>query len=199
MGGVMSRFSRRIRDPRTVVVLLLTALLLWWPVTRVHYYWWVTEYGGYPKRNTDFTTLARVLPPAGATLEAVYRGLPHQRWGKNELFKELFTSENRAIGGYRFYSRQMRPVSEAEQRKITEALQAPQLYVEYRLGKQCGGFHPDFCFEWKSQGGERFQLLLCAGCGEAIIIGGGDELHCDVELGPGGKGLDDLLRGIPAR
>lgn len=199
MGEMRARFVRNLARPRTLAVLVLVALVLWWPVTRLHYYWWVRECGGHPERNTDFTLISKVLPPAGATLEAVYRGLPHQRWEKNELFKELFTSENRAIGGYRFYSRQMRPAAEAEQRKLTEALQTPRLYMEYQPGKQCGGFHPDFCFEWKSQGGERFQLLLCAGCGEAIIIGGGDELHCDVDLGPGGMGLVDLLRGIPAR
>lgn len=195
----MKQLFRRFRNPRVLALLVLAAALLWWPVTRIYYYWWVGEYGRYPNRNTEFASLARVLPPAGATLEAVYRGLPGTRGGKKELFAELFTSENRAIGGYRFYSRQMRPTSEAEQRKLTEALQTPQLYSAYQRGKNCGGFHPNFCFEWKSQGGKRFQLLLCTGCGEAIIIGGGDELQCDVDLGPGGEGLFDLLRGIPAR
>jgi hypothetical protein len=58
-------------------------------------------------------------------------------------------------------------------------MRTPALYQPYRGPKLCGGYHPDYCFEWHSSQGTVYGLL-CTGCHEVILIGGGTEVHCDL-------------------
>ena len=197
MGVAIAQFSRHLRNPRTVALLLLAALVLWWPVTRLYYYAWVTSFGGTPKRQTDFNLLQRVLPPADATLVSVLGGLPHQRYEKTVLLTELLTTGTVSRGGYRFRSTPL-SVPQKLSGALTKALSNPSLYFPYARPKMCGGYHPDYCFQWRLPNGESSSLLLCTGCFEAIIVCGRYELHCDVNLGPEGKRLDDLLREMKA-
>ena len=143
-----------------------------------------------PQRQTDFSQLARVLPPPDATLAAIHRGLPHQMWASGELFRDLFTTGNRSIGGYRFYTTSIAG-SDEFRRALTSAMRTPALYQPYRGPKLCGGYHPDYCFEWRSPQGTVYGLL-CTGCHEVIIIGGGTEVHCDLNSAPA-KDLEKLL------
>jgi hypothetical protein len=180
----LSRWQRRF------VILALTIVVLWWPGVRLFYYGWVTTIGSTPFRRTDFSQLSRVLPPADARLVAIYPGLPHQRRESDKLLHELFTASHRAIGGYRFYSCPL-SVPDALRSRISSAMQSPALYYPFRGPKLCGGYHPDYCFEWQSAQGT-FYALLCRGCHEIIVIGGGTEVHCDLISAPA-KALERLL------
>ena len=180
MGGVIFRSIRRLRNPRTAAILFFAALILWWPGTRLYYYWWVTNYGPYPERGTDLSLLSKVLPPEGASLDAVYQGLPHHHGDKDELFRVLFTRRTREIGGYRFYSEPMPSAPNGTSERMTTGFRNPELYEPYSKGKSCYGFHPNYCYVWKASDGALFYLLICTGCGEAIIIGDGNEVQCDV-------------------
>ena len=70
-------------------------------------------------------------------------------------------------------------------------MRTPALYQPYGGPKLCGGYHPDYCFEWHSPQGTVY-ILLCTGCHEVIIIGGGTEVHCDLNSAPA-KELEKLL------
>jgi hypothetical protein len=153
--------------------------LLYVLASRLVWYAWVVSDGDSPHRQTDFTKLPQVLPPAGAQLIKVYRGLPHQMWDRGELLRDLLFTRNRDIGGYRFYSTPAVPKPETATR-ITAAMQSPAHFQPYTSGKACGGYHPDYCFEWQSSQGAFF-AMLCASCHEMILIGRNAEVHCDLE------------------
>lgn len=172
------------RHWRKVAVLAIVAGLLWWPGSRICYFCWRTTFGASsPFRNKDFTRLAKVLPPAEATLAVTYEGLPHQTYEAAELWHDLFTTSNRSIGGYRFYTAPTELPS-ALRASINAAMRRSSLYQPYRGPKLCGGYHPDYCFEWHTKR-DTFFALLCTGCREVILIGGGGELLCDLNDEPG--------------
>ena len=180
----------RKRWRRFFVTLALLIALLSWSGPRLFYYCWINSRGSVPKRQTDFDQLARVLPSSDAKLAFVHKGLPHQMWASRELWRDLFTTANRSIGGYRFYTTPI-AASDELRRALTTAMRTPALYEPYGGPKHCGGYHPDYCFEWHSHQGTVYGLL-CTGCHEVIIIGGGTELHCDLISAPA-KDLEKLL------
>ncbi|MES2595268.1 MAG: hypothetical protein V4662_08030 [Verrucomicrobiota bacterium] len=133
------------------------------------------------------------MPPSDATLAVIYRGLPHQMWAKNKLWHDLFTTSNHLSGGYRFYNTSV-PASDVLRSSITAAIRSVLLYQPYRGPKRCGGYHPDFCFEWRSARGI-FYALPCLGCHEIILIGDGTEVHCDLQNVPG-NALETLVNQL---
>ena len=163
---------------------------LWWPGVRLCYFGWITTFGTVPHRHTDFSQLSRVLPPSDSSAPVIYRGLPHQMWDKAALWTHLFITSNRSIGGYRFYTTRAL-ASDTLRARLTAAFQASTLYQPYRGPKLCGGYHPDYCFEWRSSRGT-FYALICTGCHEIILIGDGTEVHCDLGDVPG-DALERLL------
>ena len=114
-------------------------------------------------------------------------------WASGELFRDLFTTANRSIGGYRFYTTSV-AASDELRRALTTAMRTPALYQPYRGPKLCGGYHPDYCFEWHSSQGTIYGLL-CTGCHEVIIIGSGTEVHCDLNSAPA-KDLEKQLNEL---
>jgi hypothetical protein len=173
---------RRRRWRRWLVTVIVVSVVLWWSGVRIYYYAWMTNFGTLPARHTDFSRLPRVPPPADATLAVIYRGLPHQYWQKRDLWRDLFTTSHRSIGGYRFYTTPA-VVSEPLRSSVASAIRSRTLYQPYGGAKLCGGYHPDYCFEWHTSHGT-FYALLCTGCHEMILIGDGTELHCDLNDGP---------------
>ncbi len=123
----------------------------------------------------------------------VYRGLPHQWTGTHTLWRDLFTTRNRNIGGYRFYTTPA-ALPAVLNNEIAGVLKRPSLYHPYGGPKICGAYHPDYCFEWQSSKAT-FYALLCRGCCEMRLIGGGATVHCDVG-GDAAKELDDLLKKL---
>lgn len=143
---------RHKRWRRDFIILALLIAALWWSGPRLLYFGWTTAFGTSPNRQADFSQLSHVLPPPDTTLAVIYRGLPHQMWASGELFLDLFTTTNRSIGGYRFYTTPI-PASDELRRALTTAMRTPALYRPYRGPKACGGYHPDYCFEWHSSQG----------------------------------------------
>lgn len=179
---------RRKHWRRWLVTVMVVSVILWWPGVRIYYYAWITNFGTLPAQQIDFSRLPRVLPPVDATLAVIHRGLPHQYWEKRDLWRDLFTTSHRSIGGYRFYTTPP-VVSEPLRSRIASAVRSSTLYQPYGGAKACGGYHPDYCFEWHTSQGT-FYALLCTGCHEMILIGDGTELHCDLERATG----DSLVR-----
>ena len=53
---------------------------------------------------------------------------------------------------------------------------SPGFFVQ----KQCGGFHPDFALMWVVNG-DRYELQICFGCGEARCFAPYGEVFCDIK------------------
>jgi hypothetical protein len=103
-----------MRRLRCLVVLALLIALLWWAGPRLFYFAWINFFGSNPTRQTDISQLPRVLPSSDATLAVIHRGLPHQGYANGELFRGLFTTAHRSIGGYRFHTA---PIAAADEQR----------------------------------------------------------------------------------
>lgn len=64
-------------------------------------------------------------------------------------------------------------------------------FAQWGGAKQCGGFHPDFCLEWR-RGQETHRALICFGCHEMKYYGPRAAVLCDVPS-PDYKELKRLL------
>ncbi|MFN7140848.1 MAG: hypothetical protein ACK4UN_16050 [Limisphaerales bacterium] len=170
MAGDM--LSRR----RKVIVALVMGVALLATVPRL--VWYTSRVIGFaPTYNTDFSKLSQVLPPERAQVQAIYRGLPHQFFAKEELLKDLFLTRNFAVSGYRFYSRPL-ALSTSEMESLSQLLRSADLYSPYQGPKMCGGLHPDLLVKWKSSN-ETFSALVCRGCREVVLTHKGMLLQCD--------------------
>jgi hypothetical protein len=180
---------------RFTVIIAVLIPLLWWPGSRVYYFVWIDIVGTMAARDTAFAQLSRVIPPADASLVAIYRGLPHQMRAPGRLWHDLFMTSNRVIKRYRFYTEPIAfPAALGDD--ISKVFKSPGRYQRYLGPKLCGGYHPDLCFEWSSSQG-RFYALLCRGCGEVRLVGNGATVHCDLSDEPV-RHLDELLKPLKA-
>ena len=44
----------------------------------------------------------------------------------------------------------------------------------------CGGFHADYCLRWEAEE-VQYDVMICLGCGEALLIRDGEALRCDLQ------------------
>jgi hypothetical protein len=186
---IVRRF-KRWRNILFVVALLF--VVLWWIGIRLYYFAWIVSTGTMRAEHADFSALSRVLPPADASLVNVYGGLPHQMWAEGALLRDLVFTRNRSIGGYRFYTKPVE-VPEDLRTKVSATLKNPMVYMPYLGPAACGGYHPDYCFEWRSSRGT-FYALLCMGCEEINLVGDGAEVRCELRRASA-KSLKELLKG----
>ena len=68
-------------------------------------------------------------------------------------------------------------MSDAEQ--FTALFSAKGSFKRYRGQKACGGYHPDYCVEWK-QGEAATRALICLECLEVKFFGPRSDLYCDL-------------------
>jgi hypothetical protein len=131
---------------------------------------------------------------------AVYEGLPHQHFEPSLLEAERKEKKTVKLHGFDFYADpiELKP-------ELTKQLNARgsdrNSYSRYRGAKLCGGFHPDWCLEWKD-GDQTYRLLLCFGCGEAKLHG--SKIEALTELNEEQKKqwsdlLDPLYKNRPKR
>lgn len=109
----------------------------------------------------------------------VYEGLPHQTKEVALLEAELARTNTVRIHGYPFYTPAVAAKDDATLRRI---LAAPDTFKPYSGPKTCGGYHPDYAVAWTT-GGVTSYLLICYGCGEALISHRGELLPYDIRHG----------------
>ena len=124
------------------------------------------------------------LPPLIAAIRSadrviIHEGLPHDRWEKKQFESELATKSTTTRRAFPFY-RETLPPSEADQKALRELICADGAFEVYHGAKACGGFHPDYCLEFKTSG-DSIEMLICFGCSEARIFGPRQETYCDIE------------------
>jgi len=129
--------------------------------------------------STSFDRLASIL--AGiqkARDSALYEGLPSEFWEPQLLERELHAKRTVKLHGYPFYE-DLLTLKEQDAAQLTELFSAKGSFQRYRSQKECGGYHADYCVEWKT-GEAVTRALICLECGEVKLFGPQAELHCDL-------------------
>lgn len=113
-----------------------------------------------------------------AELVVLYEGLPHQRYDQKLLARELREKKTVTIRDFPFYAETI-PIDEVHAKKLTELCGDVQTFERFSGGKFCGGYHPDWCIEFKNDQ-DVYQVLVCLGCQEARFYGPNNEVFSDI-------------------
>jgi len=115
------------------------------------------------------------IKPLVAGIEAakgivIYEGVPRTR-PKNEAVEEGPKAEQGIIRlkGFSFYKEVVVHNLEID-KSLTELCSDAKTFGIYRGPKFCGGFHPDWCIDFKN-GKDIYRVLICGGCHEARLYG----------------------------
>lgn len=136
--------------------------------------------------DPNFTNLSALL---GALEKAerftLFEGLPHPRFESKQLATELARQKHRQRNGYPFYIEPLE-LTPATLASSLALLRDPSLYTPWNGEKLCGGFHPDYALQFFARG-QLYRLLICFGCFEVKLFGGGVTLRSSLALEPGQK------------
>ena len=145
-----------------------------------------------PPIETNFDRLPKVLagiPASGVAL--LYEGLPSDFWEPQLLEQELARTKTVRLHGYPFYE-ELLAFQGTDGEQLTALFSARTSFAKYTAGKKGGGFHANYCLEWKS-GEETTRAVIALEYGEVRIYGPKSELHCDLSQASAEK-LRQLLR-----
>lgn len=138
------------------------------------------EYDGAPPPliETNFDRLPTVL--AGipkSEVPVLYEGLPSEFWEPESLVQELAAKKTIRLHGYPFYEERLE-LQGTDGEQFTTLSAAQNSYAKYTDGKKGGGFHADYCLEWKTSEGTTHAVISLEGS-EVKLYGPKSELHCD--------------------
>lgn len=176
----------KFRRPRSIALLGLV-LLAWrlWPV--------LATITGLNVRVTEAPRKpdAAFLPPAAAPDE-LRSGLSRLGPYGLKLAGEMIFLPRSIRHGHGFKCDDPAlPVTQAK--LLADLLADPATYKPWAGEGMCGGFHGDWYLRW-GEGAERREVIVCEGCGEAILYHAGKSLRCDL---PGAvlEKIDAITRG----
>ncbi|MFM9966303.1 MAG: hypothetical protein ACKV2Q_34435 [Planctomycetaceae bacterium] len=132
-----------------------------------------------PPIETNFDRLPTVLagiPKMGAAL--LYEGLPSEFWEPQLLEQEVARTKTVRLHGYPFYE-ELLAWQETDGEQLTALLAARNSFAKFTDGKKGGGFHADYCLEWKTGEGTTHVVVSLEG-GEVKMYGPKSQLHCDL-------------------
>ncbi len=131
---------------------------------------------GEEKKEVDtnfdnYKPLSAAIEKAGKV--TLYEGTPRERRDGKPV-------EGKVIKLHDFAFFEKQPVLKDEDAKsLTKLFCAKDSFGKWEGYKKCGGYHPDFCIEWKN-GDDAYQVLVCLGCHEVKCFGPKAELYCDI-------------------
>ena len=129
--------------------------------------------------STDFGRLPAALEGIRKSGEVVlHEGLPSEFWEPQLREQELGRKKTIRLHGYAFYDEGL-ALRGADAERLTALFTSQRSFLRYRGLKGCGGYHPDYCVEWK-MGDAATRILISLECGEVKIFGPRSELHCDL-------------------
>lgn len=129
--------------------------------------------------SKDFAQLRPILdsvPKAGEV--ALYEGLPSEFWEPQLRETEAARKKTVGLHGYLFYDERLAP-EESVRKQLTALLTDARSFQRHRDVKSCGGYHPDYCVEWKN-GDAITRALVCLECAEVQLFARRGELYCDL-------------------
>ncbi len=132
-----------------------------------------------PPIETNFDRLPTILagiPKTGVAL--LYEGLPSDFWEPQLLEQELARTKTIRLHGYPFYE-ELLALQGTDGEQFTALFSARTSFTKYTDGKKGGGFHANYCLEWKT-GEETTHVVIALECGEVKMFGPKSELHCDL-------------------
>ena len=112
--------------------------------------------------------LAFVAALKTADQPILYEGLPHQSYERELFQKELESKKTIVLGDFPFYEKPL-SLSETDAKLLTSLLCDRRCLTPSRRPKACGGFHPDFCLEWR-RGDLVYHAQICFGCSDVYLI-----------------------------
>lgn len=109
----------------------------------------------------------------------IYEGLPHPYWERAFMEMERRRKEVVEIDGELFYAKPVEVDKEALDR-IRKYMSQRSSFVPFLGFKGCGGFHSDWCLEFRKADSQR-NAFICFGCCEMIVMDGSNRLiYCDI-------------------
>jgi len=136
----------------------------------------------HPTREVDLNWFFEAVRAADQ-LE-VLEGLPHQYWEREERSIELAKHKTLSISTEAFYEQRLSVPAELRT-ELTNAFLHQPLFVRPLIGKPafakgCGGFHADYGLRWLKEGTPQAAALVCFGCGDIRLVGGGMEITTEL-------------------
>ena len=131
------------------------------------------------KDFANFKRLAAGIEKASALM--VYAGTPHPMYRTAPPPPGAPREPERKkvkIHGEEFYE-QAHVAGKEEIAKLKTLATNEANFSKWVGAKACGGFHADYCLEWKD-GHKVYQMMLCFGCDEAKIYGPETDLYANV-------------------
>ena len=132
-----------------------------------------------PPIETNFDRLPTVLagiPKTEASL--LYEGLPSEFWEPELLVQELARTKTIKLHGYPLYE-ELLALQGTDGEQFTALFSARTSFANYTDEKKGGGFHADYCLEWKTSEGTT-HVVISLELGEVKMYGTKSELHCDL-------------------
>lgn len=129
--------------------------------------------------SKDFAQLRSILETVPRTGDvALYEGLPSEFWEPQLRETEATQKKTLGLHGYLFYDERLAP-EESDRKQLTALFTDARSFQRHRDVKVCGGYHPDYCVEWKS-GDATARALVCLECAEVQLFARRGELYCDL-------------------
>jgi hypothetical protein len=119
-----------------------------------------------------------------ATEVILYEGLPDNFWQPAVRERELRNRKTIKLHGYPFYEETL-PLQGTDSRQLTTWFSTVGSYSRYQGVKPGGGYHPDYCIEWKTPDGISRGLISLES--SEVKIYGRCELHCDLSAETSGR------------
>lgn len=114
------------------------------------------------------------------TKEIVLReGLPHYRFEGALLLKEMEEKKWVGLHGYPFYDGFI-PVQAKVAKRLLDLCADPKTFGPYKGARLCGGFHPDWCVEFRAEK-DVYRVHICFGCREARLYGPWNQVYADLD------------------
>ena len=131
--------------------------------------------------RADYQTLLACVRRSRSVI--LYEGLPHQTWEGDVLGTELAAKQTVQLYDFPFYAEKI-GVDHDDVDDLAELLLDPGTLDLREDGvlimKMCGGFHPDWCIEWRD-GDLVCRFLVCLGCAEIKAYSGKMTIHGDCD------------------
>lgn len=132
-----------------------------------------------PPIETDFDRLPIILSGIPKTGElSLFEGLPSEFWEPQLMEQELARTKTTMLHGYPLYKEQL-TIQGSDGEQLTAVLSAPTSFTKFTDGKKGGGFHADYCLEWKFGEGTTHVVISLEGS-EVKMYGPKSQLHCDL-------------------